>query len=171
MAKATKTVVEIGALAEVPVTVPEVPAVIAAKYAVTPADLLAGRNRVLVAGRGSGKVEQHVNVGPDPYGGIKVSFDNGVTCAFENDPAVVQITGKALVAITPWDQMSGSGEWVSLYEGKGGLAARVYPDGTWNVYSSRGDWSEGKGSSVDEAKKLAIVALTPYGADVSVLLG
>ena len=139
------------------------------KYAVTSQDLMAGRNKVHIEGRGDARVEQLITVGHDPMGGIKVTHENGASCAYENTPGLVTLIGRDTVPIEPWMRIPEPEQWVSLYVGRGGLAARVYAEGIYNVYSSRGDWQEGKGTDVADAKRRAIEVLRTYGADVSVL--
>ena len=138
-------------------------------YAVTAADLQAGRNRVTVADRGEGRVLAIIASGRDPIGGVKVQHDNGTSCSYENNTALITVLGRDTTAITAWEQMPGSGEWVSLHVGPGGLAGRVYSDGTWNAYSGRGDWQEGKVADVTAGKAEAARHLTDYGCDTSVL--
>jgi hypothetical protein len=132
-------------------------------YAVTASDLAAGRNRVAITDRGEGRVVEIIASGRDPVGGVKVQYDNGASCSYENDKALITILGRDMTAITPWEQMAGSGEWVCLHVGPGGLAGRVYQDGTWNVYNGRGEWQEGRAATVEGGRLIATGVLETYG--------
>ena len=139
-------------------------------HALTQEELAAGSNGVMVAGKGVGKVVQVIPSGSDQVASLKVLFPNGISCVYANDAAILKAAGRVTVAVTPWRQAPVSGEWLSLYVGPGGLAGRVYDVGVWNVYNGKGEWQEGRASSVPEAKKQAAAVLRSYGADVTVLV-
>lgn len=157
---------------EAPVLTVSAPPVEERRYGVTPAELSHGLNRVRVEGRGEGKVEMLVPVGLDPYAAIKVLHDNGTSNVYENNPNLVVAIGADRIPITPWGRIENPDEmWISLYTGRGGLAARVYSTGEWNTYNGRGEFSQGRAADIDEGKREARASLLSYGADVDMLDG
>lgn len=107
-------------------------------HGITEEDISVGKRDVLVYGRGTAKVVVFVPHGGDPIGAVRVEFEGGVACVFENtDEQLKAIETVSVIPVSSWTQIwNPDEEWICKYS-RGNLAGRV-DENYWIVYSPEG---------------------------------